>query len=89
MKQVYEAPRFEVETYELDANIAGNCKIIVTMGDYGGADDTEKACNDYLGLVGKPLLPVEPVDPQAYNVTFWEHSCDCYTTAGGEGFFTS
>lgn len=88
MKQVYEAPRFEVETYELDANIASNCTVVVQMGDYGGGDG-QPVCDDYLDKVQKV---VDPLTPQSYNVNFWENTCDCYTTAGNSGdpgFFTS
>lgn len=87
MKKVYEAPKIEIEIYELNANIASNCTEVVTMGDYGGGEG-EPACNDYLNMVGKP--PIETgIAAYAYNINFWKHSCDCYTTAGGRGFFTS
>lgn len=88
MKKAYIAPSLEVEQYQLDANIAKNCELVVTMGDYGGIGESEPACNDYLQMVGKPLLP-GGMSTFAYNVNFWEHTCDCYTTAGGAGFFTS
>lgn len=86
MKKTYESPRIEIEVYELNANIASNCTVIVTMGDYGGGVG-EPACNDYLEMVGQP--PVGAAATYAYNINFWEHTCDCYTTAGGAGFFTS
>lgn len=87
MKKVYEAPSLEIEIYQLDANIASNCTVVVTMGDYGGGSDDQPACNDYLEMVGKPL--VTSYSGRAYNVNFWETNCDCYTTAAGPGFFTS
>lgn len=86
MKKIYEAPALEIETYQLDASIASNCAVVVTMGDYGGGEG-EPACNDYLEMVGLP--PITSFSLRAHNVNFWEHTCDCYTTAGGEGFFTS
>lgn len=85
MKKVYKKPTFEIESYELNANIASNCTVVVTMGDYGGGEG-EPACNDYLEMVG---LPTTSYSLRAHNVNFWENTCDCYTTAGGDGFFTS
>lgn len=83
MKKIYEAPDLEIETYQLDASIASNCTVVVTMGDYGGGEG-EPACEDYLEMVG-----ISSYSLRAYNVNFWEKTCDCYYTAGGEGFFTS
>ena len=86
MKRVYEAPVLEIEIYQLDANIASNCKVVVSMGDYGGGEG-ESACDDYLAMVGLPATSSYSLRP--HNVNFWENTCDCYTTAGGDGFFTS
>lgn len=85
MKKAYVAPSLEIELYQLDANIAGNCAVVVTMGDYGGSGPDEKFCEDYGNIVGISLMSAPPV----YNVNFWESTCDCYTTAQGDGFFTS
>lgn len=86
MKKAYVAPSLEIELYQLDTNIANNCGVIVTTGDYGG-DPGQDPCNDYLEIVGKPTI--QSRSTFAYNVNFWEKNCDCYTTAGGSGFFTS
>lgn len=86
MKKIYEAPTLEIELYQLDASIASNCATVVTMGDYGGGNG-EPACDDYLEKVGK--LDSSTWSLRPYNVSFWENSCDCYTTAGGDGYFTS
>ena len=86
MKKVYEAPALEIEVYQLDANIASNCTVVVSMGDYGGGEG-ERPCNDYLEMVGLPTTTSYSLRP--HNVNFWENTCDCYTTAGGDGFFTS
>lgn len=86
MKKVYEAPTVEIETYELNASIASNCAVVVTMGDYGGGEG-EPACDDYLEMVGLPTTT--STYGLRHNVNFWENTCDCYTTAGGDGFFTS
>lgn len=85
MKRVYEAPVLEIEIYQLDANIASNCTVVVNMGDEGGSTG-QPACDDYLGMVGRTR---SNISSYAYNVNFWESTCDCYTTAGGPGFFTS
>lgn len=86
MKKTYVAPDLEIERYELDASIASNCATVVTMGDYGGGAG-EPACDDYLALVDKSDSSTWSLRP--YNVSFWENTCDCYTTAGGAGYFTS
>ena len=86
MKKRYQTPTLEIECYQLDANIASNCTVVVTMGDYGGGEG-EPACDDYLEMVGLP--PTSNYSLRAHNVNFWENTCDCYTTAGGAGFFTS
>lgn len=88
MKKTYVAPNLEIELYELNASIANNCATVVNMGDYGGGSG-EPACNDYLDLVGK-LNPDSPSPwSRPHNVSFWENTCDCYTTASGDGYFTS
>lgn len=89
MKKTYVAPDLEIERYELDASIASNCATVVNMGDYG-ADPSkgENVCQDYLDKVGKGSTTDWSMR-QPYNVSFWENTCDCYTTAGGAGYFTS
>lgn len=87
MKKVYEAPVLEIEIYQLDANIASNCTVVVLMGDHGGGKD-QPFCKDYGDIVGIQRVD-DTANPYAYNVNFWETTCDCYTTAEGDGFFTS
>lgn len=87
MKKAYVAPSLEIELYQLDANIASNCGYVVKMGDYGGGEG-QPVCDDYLEAVGKPTQTVT-LFSAPYNVNFWEQNCDCYTTAQGDGFFTS
>lgn len=85
MKQVYEAPLFEVETYELDANIASHCTVKVTNGPAVGSHEQ---CDDY----DNPFLTQLPGDATTatYNVDFYEDTnCDCYYSASGNGYWTS
>lgn len=90
MKKAYIAPSLEVEQYQLDANIAQNCAYVVNMGGPGGdLSKGEEFCKDYADLVGLPFPDNKMASTFAYNVNFWEHTCDCYTTAGGVGVFTS
>ena len=85
MKKAYVAPSLEIELYQLDANIAGNCTEVVNMGGPGSSNPDEPFCKEYGDIVGISLMSA-PV----YNVNFWESTCDCYTTAQAEfGFFTS
>lgn len=87
MKKAYIAPSLEVEQYQLDANIAKNCAVVVDMGDYGGGPG-QPACDSYFDIVNPQPDPGK-AGMFAYNVDFWEQTCYCYVTAGGEGFFTS
>lgn len=84
MKQVYEAPDLELEEYELNADIASHCGIVVHNGPEIGI---HKLCNDYKDPFSSySLRSSEPV----YNVQFYEDTnCDCYTTGGDYGYWTS
>ncbi|MGM9681443.1 MAG: hypothetical protein ACI3XR_08055 [Eubacteriales bacterium] len=89
MKKDYVTPKLEIEYYQLSTGIASNCAVVVNMGDYGGGTG-EDVCNDYLEMVGiSGAKSITKSRSYAYNVNFWENTCDCYTTAGGPGFFTS
>lgn len=83
MKKIYEAPDLEIESYELDANIASNCNLVVDMGPEGpGAIEV---CEDYYEKTGE----VAAMFSLPHNVQFWsEETCDCYYSAG-DGCFTS
>lgn len=83
MKIFYEAPDLEIESYELDANIASNCNLVVDMGPEGpGAIEV---CEDYYEKTGE----VAAMFSLPHNVQFWsEETCDCYYSAG-DGCFTS
>lgn len=85
MKKVYEAPTLEIEIYELDASIASNCYNVVNNGPEMGE---HKQCDDYKGDWGEFSLNRNSDKP--HNVTFYEDTnCDCYTTGGTQGFWTS
>lgn len=76
LKKVYEAPMLMVETYMLDTSIAANCADKLPYAD--------KACYD------KRFEGVEFSVYADAGTTFDDSkTCDCYHTAGGEGFFTS
>lgn len=84
MKKVYEAPTLEIETYELDANIASNCGIVVSNGPALG---DHQECEDY---AEKNPFGLFRARSAVYNVQFYEDTnCDCYTTGGDYGYWTS
>lgn len=83
MKKVYVTPYVEFERYELDANIASSCTIVVSNGP---EMEGHKQCEDYYDpfVMGASLY-----NDRVYNVQFYsEENCDCYYTAG-EGYWTS
>lgn len=83
MKKIYEAPQLEVEKYELDKSIASHCDIVVSNGPEIGV---HKACSDY----GDPFGPYSARSRSVHNVQFYEDTnCDCYTTGGDYGYWTS
>lgn len=84
MKKVYEAPEVEIELYELDKSIASHCGIVVHNGPELG---THKQCGDY----NDPFAArAATYGAGPYNVQFYEDTnCDCYTTGGDYGYWTS
>lgn len=86
MKQAYEAPLFEVETYELDASIASNCTIVVTNGPAVG---NHEQCSDYKDPFEMSVFSYEK-QGGPYNVQFYEDTnCDCYYSSKDGGYWTS
>lgn len=83
MKKKYESPVVKIEVYELNANIASNCALVTKPGP---GIDGHTECEGYVGpwMQGTMVL-------SEYNVNFYEDSqnCDCYTTGGGTGVWTS
>lgn len=75
LKKEYEAPALMVETYMLDTSIAANCLIRL--------EHTDMDCYDKYFNDGETFALVN-----AQN-SFTKDACDCYYSAGGEGFFTS
>lgn len=85
MKKVYEAPLLEVEAYELDASIASHCGIVVSNGPALGE---HVQCDDYKDPFATSAGTYSL--KKAYNVQFYEDTnCDCYTTGGDYGYWTS
>lgn len=79
MKLKYEKPSIDIEAFSLDANIAGNCGLIVTTGP---AMDGHSPCEDYIEKYEPESRPGNQMMDATYNLDFWE-SCDCYYTAAG------
>lgn len=85
MKKIYEAPRLEIEVYELNAAIAANCQTKISMGPAYGS---YTACDEFdFGGFG--------VMAASYDTSFYKledhggNVCTCYYASGGEGYFTS
>ena len=82
MKKNYKAPRLEIEQYKLDVNIASHCGIVVSNGPALG---NHTQCSDY-----KNPFDTYSARSKVYNVQFYEDTnCDCYTTGGDYGYWTS
>lgn len=87
MKKVYEAPKLEIEKYELDTSIASHCGITVSNGPAMG---NHSQCDDYKDPFGDPPGEEPMLMSEPYNVQFYEDTnCDCYTTGGDYGYWTS
>lgn len=86
MKKKYVAPYLEFEEYALDMSIASNCSTIITPGPqmyphtmcdgYDGPDDLNDDVSRMFSIKEK-------------NLSFYEDTCDCYTTGGGNIYWTS
>lgn len=86
MKRMYIKPSVEVDIYSLDTSIASHCGIVVSNGPAMG---NHKPCDDYKDPFGSETASI--MNNQAvYNVQFYEDTnCDCYTTGGDYGYWTS
>lgn len=82
MKKVYEAPAVEIERYELDKSIAANCNPVIDLGP-GGVNGQETC--DYFGDIWGRAASTYALRAAFYN----DGTCTCYTTGGGENYFTS
>ena len=91
MKKEYMKPSVEVEVYTLSASIAHNCQNIVTVGPQDLLTG-RPACDEFKDLWEITGQFGNVVSPMGGN-SFYEGSngaaCDCYYTAGGQGYFTS
>lgn len=82
MKKVYTAPKIVIEYYSLDTSIASHCGIVVSNGPELG---NHRQCSDYIDPFSTFSARSGP-----YNVQFYEDTnCDCYTTGGDYGYWTS
>ncbi len=83
MRENYEKPMIMVEEYVLDTAIATGCQNIVNLGntdhEYNGTYYT--TCSYY------KQEEMESENPESMN--FFEDTCSCYISAGGETMFTS
>lgn len=85
MKKVYAKPSIEVELYSLDTSIASHCGIVVSNGPALGEHEL---CDDYAEK--NPFGTWSTRSAPVYNVQFYEDTnCDCYTTGGDYGYWTS
>lgn len=82
MKKEYLKPTIEVEVYTLTASIAHLCSPIISMGP-GNPLLNEPECDEFKDSFGGFAANNSPA------TSFYEKTCDCYYSAGGEGYFTS
>ena len=86
MKKVYVTPTVEIERYELDANIASNCGIVVSNGPGVGS---HQQCEDYEDPFAMSTYSMAR-SSGPHNVQFYEDTnCDCYYSASDYGYWTS
>ena len=84
MKKQYMKPSIELEVYELDASIAGNCQVVVKVGPEMG---DHAMCEGYEDPFGRATFSLRS---RPYNVNFYaDTGCDCYTTGSDYGQWTS
>lgn len=86
MKKIYEAPDLEIETYELNANIASNCSPVVDFGP--GIVQENGTIENTCDFFKDPWAMALSVDTSFYEPGTGT-TCTCYYSAGGEGYFTS
>lgn len=91
MKKVYIKPVLEIEKFTLNEAIAANCVEKVNLGP---ADVVagKNACS--VGDWDDDFIVTFSVTYSAQGTSFYDGEngdtiCDCYYTAGGEGYFTS
>lgn len=81
MKKAYIAPELSTEVYELNSSIAANCENVVTNGPALG---NHTLCEDYDSPFAISTYS------ESKNVDFYEDTnCDCYTSSGDTGYWTS
>lgn len=90
MKKMYTSPVIEIESYNLSDSIAANCKTLTNFGP--GVPGTNLAVCD--GFIEIPTLPFSVGGNDIMSASFYDGTeggvmCDCYYTAGGEGYFSS
>lgn len=87
MKKVYHAPELEIEVYQLDASIASHCGLVVSNGPAMG---NHTQCSDFKDPFDMNAAKYGARAAKVYNVQFYEDTnCDCYTTGGDYGYWTS
>lgn len=97
MKKIYVKPTLEIEQFELNANIAGNCGSVIS---FGPGDDTNPmnrpVCKEFEGAFDVEIASVFSTKSSG-NTPFYENGgqvmngavCDCYYSSGGNVYFTS
>lgn len=89
MKKVYTSPMIEIESYDLSCSIAAAC---ATKPEFGpGVPGGVSACPGFIEI---PELPFDSIGNSIQAQSFYDGTdgnpaCDCYYTAGGEGYFSS
>lgn len=87
MKKMYISPMIEIESYDLSSSIAASCLTTVQLGP--GIPGEIDACAGFI----TPVFPDFPDQNSIQSQSFYNGEngfiCDCYYTAGGEGYFSS
>ena len=89
MKKAYSKPLLEIDAYTLSESIASHCGIVVSNGP---ALENHEQCKDYYDPFYTVIPPENSILGGPYNVQFYDDTekvCDCYTTGGDYGYWTS
>lgn len=90
MKKVYTSPMIEIECYDLSSSIAAACQSKPEFGPGVPGDPNLNAC---AGFIEIPDIGFDSIGNSIQSQSFYNGTdgpaCDCYYTAGGEGYFSS
>lgn len=90
MRKTYMKPVIEIEAYQLNASIAQNCGIVISLGPEAG---DKKICDEFKDAFEVfTVIPGVGIQTTGGGTPFYSDgsaNCDCYYSSGGSLYFTS